>query len=103
MPCMLRQAPTLICDRPNAPTAPLTEPAASAKTRRNHRWQDEPMSGTPADGHGDVGLIVAVKRLALAKTRLAPIFSTRTREAVVVAMLIDTLTAAAAVESLRSI
>ena len=61
------------------------------------------MSGTPADGHGDVGLIVAVKRLAVAKTRLAPIFSTRTREAVVLAMLIDTLTAAAAVASLHSI
>ncbi|EUA65997.1 2-phospho-L-lactate guanylyltransferase domain protein [Mycobacterium xenopi 4042] len=33
------------------------------------------MSGTRADGHGDVGLIVAVKRLTVAKTRLAPIFS----------------------------
>ncbi|BBY07831.1 2-phospho-L-lactate guanylyltransferase [Mycobacterium noviomagense] len=61
------------------------------------------MSGTRADGHGDVGLIVAVKRLAVAKTRLAPIFSRQTREAVVLAMLIDTLTAAAAVESVRSI
>lgn len=61
------------------------------------------MSGTRADGHGDVGLIVAVKRLAVAKTRLAPIFSRQTREAVVLAMLIDTLSAAAAVESLRSI
>jgi 2-phospho-L-lactate guanylyltransferase len=61
------------------------------------------MSGTRADGLGDVGLIVAVKRLAVAKTRLAPIFSTRTREAVVLAMLIDTLSAAAAVESLHSI
>jgi 2-phospho-L-lactate guanylyltransferase len=61
------------------------------------------MSGTRAEGHGDVGLIVAVKRLAVAKTRLAPIFSARTREAVVLAMLVDTLTAAFAVDSLRSI
>jgi 2-phospho-L-lactate guanylyltransferase len=57
------------------------------------------MSGT----HGDVGLIVAVKRLAAAKTRLAPVFSAQTRENVVLAMLVDTLTAATRVSSLRSI
>lgn len=51
----------------------------------------------------DVGLIIAVKRLAAAKTRLAPVFSAPTRESVVLAMLVDTLTAAAGVSSLRSI
>ncbi len=61
------------------------------------------MSGTRADGAGagdsssDVALIVAVKRLAAAKTRLAPVFSAGTRENVVLAMLIDTLSAAAGV------
>ncbi|OBH97531.1 2-phospho-L-lactate guanylyltransferase [Mycobacterium sp. E2733] len=62
------------------------------------------MSGTRADEPGrDVALIVAVKRLAAAKTRLAPVFSARTRENVVLAMLVDTLTAAARVGSLGSI
>ncbi len=61
------------------------------------------MSGTRADAEGDVGLIVAVKRLATAKTRLAPVFSAQTREKVVLAMLIDTLTAAARVGSVRHI
>jgi 2-phospho-L-lactate guanylyltransferase len=57
------------------------------------------MSGSRADAGGDVGLIVAVKRLAAAKTRLAPVFSAATREKVVLAMLVDTLTAAARVGS----
>ena len=62
------------------------------------------MSGTRADGAGkDIALIIAVKRLAAAKTRLAPVFSARTREGVVLAMLIDTLTAAGRVGSLGSI
>lgn len=61
------------------------------------------MSGIRADGAGDVALIIAVKRLAAAKTRLAPVFSARTRESVVLAMLMDTLTAAGRVESLGSI
>ncbi len=65
------------------------------------------MSGTRADGAGDgasdVALIIAVKRLAAAKTRLAPVFSARTRENVVLAMLVDTLTAAGRVASLGSI
>ena len=65
------------------------------------------MSGTRTDGAGegagDVALIVAVKRLAAAKTRLAPVFSARTRETVVLAMLIDTLTAASGVASVGSI
>ena len=60
------------------------------------------MSGIRAD-EPDVGLIIAVKRLAAAKTRLAPVFSARTRENVVLAMLVDTLTAATRAGSLRSI
>ena len=50
------------------------------------------MSGTT-----DVGLVIAVKRLAAAKTRLAPVFSATARESVVLAMLVDTITAASAV------
>ncbi len=61
------------------------------------------MDGTRAEGAGDVGLIIAVKRLAAAKTRLAPVFSARTRESVVLAMLVDTLTAASRAGSVRSI
>lgn len=61
------------------------------------------MSGTRADGGADIGLIVAVKRLAAAKTRLAPVFSAQTRESVVLAMLVDTLTAAARVASVGKI
>jgi 2-phospho-L-lactate/phosphoenolpyruvate guanylyltransferase len=57
----------------------------------------------PFGGSGDVGLIIAVKRLAAAKTRLAPVFSAATRERVVLAMLLDTITAAAKVASLRGI
>lgn len=56
------------------------------------------MSGAP-----DVGLIIAVKRLADAKTRLAPVFATGTRERVVLAMLVDTITAALGVAALQSI
>jgi 2-phospho-L-lactate/phosphoenolpyruvate guanylyltransferase len=61
------------------------------------------MSGTRADCAGDIALIIAVKRLAAAKTRLAPVFSAPTRENVVLAMLMDTLTAAGRVRTLRSI
>jgi 2-phospho-L-lactate/phosphoenolpyruvate guanylyltransferase len=61
------------------------------------------MSGTRAGSSPDIGLIVAVKRLAAAKTRLAPVFSARTRETVVLAMLVDTLTAASGVAAVRSI
>lgn len=56
-----------------------------------------------ADTSADIGLIIAVKRLAAAKTRLAPVFSASTRETVVLAMLVDTLTAATGVATLRSI
>lgn len=56
-----------------------------------------------AGNAGDVGVIIAVKRLAVAKTRLAPVFSAQTRENVVLAMLVDTLTATARVAALRSV
>ncbi|MDD4865777.1 MAG: 2-phospho-L-lactate guanylyltransferase [Mycobacterium sp.] len=59
--------------------------------------------GHGAGGPGDVALIIAVKRLAAAKTRLAPVFSAPTRENVVLAMLVDTLTAATRVDALGSI
>lgn len=51
----------------------------------------------------DIGVIVAVKRLAAAKTRLSPVFSAGTREQVVLAMLVDTITAARAVDAVASI
>jgi 2-phospho-L-lactate guanylyltransferase len=47
------------------------------------------MSGTKATHAADVGLVIAVKRLTAAKTRLAPVFSAATRESVVLAMMID--------------
>ena len=58
------------------------------------------MSGVQTD---DVALIIAVKRLAAAKTRLAPVFSAATRERVVLAMLVDTVHAALRVPSLAGI
>ena len=61
------------------------------------------MSGTGTGDVADVALVIAVKRLTAAKTRLAPVFSAATRENVVLAMLIDTITAASAVPALRSI
>jgi 2-phospho-L-lactate guanylyltransferase len=57
----------------------------------------------PAAGAGDIGLIIAVKRLASAKTRLASAFPAHARESVVLAMLVDTITAAAGVGSLGCI
>jgi 2-phospho-L-lactate guanylyltransferase len=57
------------------------------------------VSRSEADAEGDVGLIVAVKRLAAAKTRLAPMFSAPARENIVLGMLVDTLSAAAGVKS----
>ena len=74
--------------------------------RTEDRWQDGTMSGTHTGGHRDepgVGLIIAVKRLGAAKTRLAPVFAAETRERVVLAMLIDTITAASKVPTLGSI
>jgi 2-phospho-L-lactate guanylyltransferase len=61
------------------------------------------MSGTTAGEAADVGLVIALKRLTAAKTRLAPVFSAATRENVVLAMLIDTITAASAVSALHSV
>ena len=52
---------------------------------------------------GDIGLVIAVKRLGAAKTRLAPVFSASTRENMVLAMLIDTITAASAVPAVRTV
>ncbi len=57
------------------------------------------MSRIRADADGDVGLIVAVKRLTAAKTRLAPMFGAPARENIVLGMLVDTLSAAARVGS----
>ena len=51
----------------------------------------------------DIGVIIAVKRLPAAKTRLSPVFSAGTRERVVLAMLVDTITAARAVSAVASI
>jgi 2-phospho-L-lactate/phosphoenolpyruvate guanylyltransferase len=79
------------------------ESVPNPHARREYCWQDDLMSGTRAESPPDIGLIVAVKRLSAAKTRLAPVFSARTRETVVLAMLVDTLTAASGVTALRSI
>jgi 2-phospho-L-lactate guanylyltransferase len=54
-------------------------------------------------GAADVGVIIAVKRLQAAKTRLSPVFESGTREQVVLAMLIDTITAARAVSAVQTI
>jgi 2-phospho-L-lactate/phosphoenolpyruvate guanylyltransferase len=61
------------------------------------------MSGTKTVEAADVGLVIAVKRLTAAKTRLAPVFSAATRESVVLAMLIDTISAASAVSRVHSV
>lgn len=61
------------------------------------------MSGTKTGDAADVALVIAVKRLSAAKTRLAPVFSAATRENVVLAMLMDTIIAASAVPALRSV
>ncbi len=61
------------------------------------------MSGTQTAAPADIGLVIAVKRLAAAKTRLAPVFSAATREAVVLAMMVDTIRAALAVPALHSV
>ena len=61
------------------------------------------MSGSRTGDAADVALVIAVKRLSAAKTRLAPVFSAATRENVVLAMLVDTIRAASAVAGLRSV
>jgi 2-phospho-L-lactate/phosphoenolpyruvate guanylyltransferase len=60
-------------------------------------------TGAAQPATSDVGLVIAVKRLAAAKTRLAPVFSSATREGVVLAMLKDTIAAASAVSALSAI
>lgn len=60
-------------------------------------------TGAAKSAASDVALVIAVKRLGAAKTRLAPVFSAATRESVVLAMLIDTITAASAVPALQAI
>jgi 2-phospho-L-lactate/phosphoenolpyruvate guanylyltransferase len=51
----------------------------------------------------DVALLIAVKRLTAAKTRLAPVLSASARESLVLAMLVDTISAASAVTAVKSI
>lgn len=60
------------------------------------------MSGT-IDAGADINVVIAVKRLTAAKTRLAPMFSAASREHVVLAMLIDTITAARRVPAVVSV
>jgi len=60
------------------------------------------VQSTQAEESG-IGLIIAVKRLSVAKTRLAPAFPAPLREAVVLAMLVDTITAALAARGLEHI
>jgi 2-phospho-L-lactate guanylyltransferase len=61
------------------------------------------MNGYPAGAPADVEVIIAVKRLDAAKTRLAPVMSATGRENVVLAMLVDTINAASAVPAVRGI
>ena len=64
------------------------------------------MSGTSASSSRTVELIIAIKRLSAAKTRLAPMFDAQAdgaREELVLAMLGDTITAASAVPAVRTI
>lgn len=51
----------------------------------------------------EVGVLIAVKRLTAAKTRLAPVLSAPARESLVLAMLMDTVAAASAVPAVSSI
>jgi len=61
------------------------------------------MSGLSSARTANLGLIIAVKRLSDAKTRLASAFSPGDREGVVLAMLLDTITAASSVMAVRTI
>jgi 2-phospho-L-lactate/phosphoenolpyruvate guanylyltransferase len=61
------------------------------------------MSGPSSVRTANLGLIIAVKRLSAAKTRLASAFSPADREGVVLAMLLDTITAASSVMAVRTI
>jgi 2-phospho-L-lactate guanylyltransferase len=61
------------------------------------------MSGSSSARTANLGLIIAVKRLSAAKTRLASAFTPGDREGVVLAMLLDTITAASSVVAVRTI
>jgi 2-phospho-L-lactate guanylyltransferase len=56
------------------------------------------MSGAPG-----VGLIIAVKRLTAAKSRLSTLFGAEARERVVLAMLVDTICAARRADGVSSV
>ena len=58
---------------------------------------------TGSSAQPEVGVLIAVKRLAAAKTRLAPVLSASARESLVLAMLVDTVSAASAVAAVSSI
>ncbi|MGE2835618.1 2-phospho-L-lactate guanylyltransferase [Mycobacterium sp. SMC-4] len=57
----------------------------------------------PPAHQADVGVVIAVKWLPAAKTRLAPMLSATDREGLVLAMLVDTIAAAMAVPEVRSV
>jgi 2-phospho-L-lactate/phosphoenolpyruvate guanylyltransferase len=57
----------------------------------------------PGPSDRDVSVVIAVKRLAAAKTRLAPAFAPPTRGGIVLAMLSDTITAAMGAEAVGSV
>ncbi|CAA0131554.1 2-phospho-L-lactate guanylyltransferase [Mycolicibacterium vanbaalenii] len=70
----------------------------SARAKNSRQSAQRPRAENP-----DIGLVIAVKRLTAAKTRLAPEFSAATREQIVLAMLMDTIAAASAVTALQSV
>lgn len=67
------------------------------------------MSGADAGGNlgadqgADIDVVIALKHLSAAKSRLAPLFDSRAREDVVLAMLLDTIVAALSVDAIRSV
>lgn len=61
------------------------------------------MNGRQSTGFAPVGLIIAVKRLSAAKTRLAAVLSAETRERLVLAMLLDTISAAQQVPAVGTV
>nr|WP_260763472.1 2-phospho-L-lactate guanylyltransferase [Mycobacterium sp. SMC-4] len=64
----------------------------------------DPTTAVPVRAqHADVGVVIAVKRLTAAKTRLSSMFSAAGREDVVLAMLIDTISAAVSAPAVHSV
>ncbi|MDF2824119.1 MAG: 2-phospho-L-lactate guanylyltransferase [Mycobacterium sp.] len=61
------------------------------------------MSGRQSGRPVRAGLIIAVKRLSAAKTRLAPVLSAECREQLVLAMLLDTVSAALQVPAVSTV